>query len=243
VALAVLAISERGTMFNPGPALYMEKLATDAEAADAINIERPLAENLHAVAAAKGKPVQELTVVMLDRERHEEAKRIVRETGARIRLISDGDVAGALIAARAGSPIDLLYGIGGTPEGVLAAAAIQCFGGEIQGRLWPRTDEERSNIHAAGLDLTNVLCTADLVWGDNIFFAATGVTDGDLLAGVRYTRTGATTQSMVARSRSGTVRIINAEHVRAKLRNYTARIPGMAAAEPEALAAAAAAQA
>lgn len=236
-AMAVIAISERGTMFDPGPALYMEKLVTDNEAAHVIDITRPIEENIQAVADAKGKPVHEITVVLLDRERHHKAMKRIRDTGARIRLITDGDVAGALIAARTDSPIDMLWGIGGTPEGVLAAAAIRCLGGEIQGRLWPRDEEERAAASAAGYDLTRVLRAEDLVWGDDIFFAATGVTEGDLLQGVRYRRAGATTQSMVMRSRSGTVRVLQAEHDRRKLRDYVSNIAGMAAAEPEALAA------
>lgn len=234
-ALAVIAIAERGTMFDPGPALYMEKLVVDNEAADAVDITLPIEDNIRAVADAKGKPVHEITVIMLDRPRHDDAKDRIREMGARIRMITDGDVAGALIAARIDSPIDILWGIGGTPEGVLAAAAIRCLGGEIQGRLWPRNDDERAAAVAGGYDLERVLKASDLVWGDDIFFAATGVTDGDLLQGVRYRRAGATTQSMVMRSRSGTVRTLQAEHDRRKLRSYTAQIAGMAAAEPEAL--------
>lgn len=220
-ALAVIALSERGTMFNPGPCVYMEKLVTDGEAAHAIDVERPIEENLRDVAAAKGKRVHELMVVMLDRPRHEEMKKRIRETGARIRLISDGDVAGAMIAARHGTPVDLLWGIGGTPEGVLAAAAIRCLGGQIQGRLVARDDKERSDAIALGYDLDRVLTRNDLVKGNNVFFAATGVTDGDLLQGVRYHRNGATTESMIMRSRSGTVRVVQSDHSRAKLDLFT----------------------
>ena len=219
-AIAVMALAERGAMFDPGPCFYMEKLVTDNEAAMAIDIDRPIEDNVRAVAAAKGKPVNELTVLMLDRHRHEDAKRRVRETGARIRLITDGDVAGAMTAAREGSAIDLLYGIGGTPEGVLAAAAIRCLGGEIQAKLCPQSDEEKAAVAEHGLDLRRVLTRRDLVSGRDVFFAATGVTDGDLLQGVRYGRRGATTESIVMRSRSGTVRIINGEHNREKLEAY-----------------------
>lgn len=229
-AIAVIALAERGAMFDPGPCFYMEKLATDNEAAMAIDLERPIEENVRAVAAAKGKPVNECTVLMLDRPRHEEAKRRVRETGARIRLISDGDVAGAMTAAREGSGIDLLYGIGGTPEGVLAAAAIRCLGGEIQARLAPQSEEERRAVLEHGCDLDRVLTRRDLVSGRDVFFAATGVTDGDMLQGVRYGRRGATTQSIVMRSRSGTVRIVNGEHNREKLEAYL-RTTGLSLSE------------
>jgi len=221
-AIAVIALAERGAMFDPGPCFYMEKLVTDNEAAMAIDIDRPIEDNVRAVAAAKGKPVNECTVIMLDRQRHDDAKQRVRETGARIRLISDGDVAGAMVAARESTGIDLLYGIGGTPEGVLAAAAIRCLGGEIQARLAPQSDSERAAVLEYGCDLDRVLTRRDLVSGRDVFFAATGVTDGDLLQGVRYARRGATTQSIVMRSRSGTVRIIDGEHNREKLEAYLA---------------------
>ncbi len=219
-AIAVIAIAERGAMFDPGPCFYMEKLVTDNEAAMAIDIERPIEDNIRAVAAAKGKPINETTVIMLDRPRHDEAKARIRETGARIRMISDGDVAGAMIAAREGSAIDLMYGVGGTPEGVLAAAAIRCLGGEIQSRLAPQSDEEMQAVLEYGCDLKRVMMRRDLVAGRDVFFAATGVTDGDMLEGVRYGRRGATTQSIVMRSRSGTVRIVNGEHNREKLESY-----------------------
>ncbi|MCW2920786.1 MAG: glpX [Thermoleophilia bacterium] len=219
-AIAVIAIAERGAMFDPGPCFYMEKLVTDNEAAMAIDIERPIEDNIRAVAAAKGKPVNETTVIMLDRKRHDEAKARIRETGARIRMISDGDVAGAMTAAREGSAIDLLYGIGGTPEGVLAAAAIRCLGGEIQARLAPQDETELAAVKEHGWDLSRVLTRRDLVSGRDVFFAATGVTDGDMLEGVRYGRRGASTQSIVMRSRSGTVRIVNGEHNREKLESY-----------------------
>ena len=219
-AIAVIAIAERGAMFDPGPCFYMEKLVTDNEAAMAIDIERPIEDNVRAVAAAKGKPINETTVIMLDRARHEHAKRRIRETGARIRMISDGDVAGAMIAAREGSAIDLMYGVGGTPEGVLAAAAIRCLGGEIQTRMAPQSEDELATCQEHDVDLKRVLTRRDLVSGRDVFFAATGVTDGDMLEGVRYGRRGATTQSIVMRSRSGTVRIVNGEHNREKLESY-----------------------
>ncbi len=220
-ALAVIALAERGAMFDPGPCVYMEKLVTDNEAAHVIDITRPIEDNIREVAMAKGKPVHEVTVIMLDRPRHEEYKARIRETGARIRLISDGDVAAAIIAARAGSSIDLLFGIGGTPEGVLAAAAIRCLGGQIQGRLVARDDDERTAAKDGGHDLERVLTRNDLVRGSDVFFAATGVTDGDLLEGVRYSRAGATTESMIMRSRSGTVRVVKSEHNREKLAAFT----------------------
>lgn len=232
-AIAVIALSEQGTMFDPGPCMYMEKLVTDTEAEGVIDIERPIEENLAAIADAKGKPVNELMVIMLDRPRHNEVRDRIRETGARIRFITDGDVAGALIAARSNSSIDLLWGIGGTPEGVLAAAAIQCLGGQIQGRLWPRNDEERSEAANLGYDTSAPLTRDDLCWGNDIFFAATGVTDGDLLHGVHYGRRGATTESMIMRSRSGTVRVVSSEHSRSKLNvlagdRYSAHRPALA---------------
>lgn len=215
-ALAVLAVAERGTMFNPGPCMYMEKIATGPEAADQIDLEAPVAENLRRVAKAKRAHVEDLTVVIIDRERHLGIIREVREAGARIKLISDGDVAGAIAAAREGTGIDLLIGIGGTPEGVISACAIRCLGGTILGRLYPRDEAERQAAIDAGYDLTRVLTTNDLVAGD-AYFAATGVTDGELVQGVRYRGDGATTQSIVMRSRSGTVRVVTAEHVWRKL--------------------------
>jgi fructose-1,6-bisphosphatase II len=219
-AIAVIALAERGAMFDPGPCFYMEKLVTDNEAAMAIDVDRPIEDNVRSVAAAKGKPINECTVLMLDRQRHHDAIKRVREIGARIRLISDGDVAGAMSAAREGSAIDLLYGIGGTPEGVLAAAAIRCLGGEIQARLAPQSEDEMRAVQEYGCDLKRVMTRRDLVSGRDVFFAATGVTDGDMLEGVRYGRRGATTQSIVMRSRSGTVRLIHGEHNREKLEAY-----------------------
>ncbi len=221
-ALAVIAVSERDTMFDPGPCFYMEKIAVGREAAGAIDITRSATENLQAVAEAKKTAVKDLTVVILDRPRHAELVAEVRQAGARIRLISDGDVAGAISTAWAMSGVDVLIGIGGTPEGVIAAAALKCMGGEIQGRLWPRGDEERKAAEAAGYDVTRVLRTDDLVMGDNAFFAATGISGGDLLRGVGYDANGATTQSLVMRSKSGTVRLIEARHQLTKLRGFSA---------------------
>jgi fructose-1,6-bisphosphatase II len=221
-ALAVIAVSERGTMFDPGPCFYMEKIAVGPRGAGSIDITRSATENLHSVAEALGRPVRDLTTVILDRPRHGELIEEVRRTGARIRLITDGDVAGAIATGRSDATgADLLLGIGGTPEGVIAAAALKCMGGEIQGRLWPRDADERRRAVEAGYDLGKVLCTDDLVSGDNCFFAATGVTDGDLLRGVRYIDGGATTESLVMRSRSGTIRRIDAIHPLAKLAEFS----------------------
>lgn len=211
-AIAVIALSERGTMFDPGPCVYMEKIAVGAEARGSIDITASVADNLAAVAQATGKRVSDLTAVILERDRHDEIIGEVRDAGARIRLISDGDVAGAMSTASPDSGADILFGIGGTPEGVIAAAALKCMGGEIQARLWPRTDGERDAAVAAGYDLERVLHTDDLVAGDNAFFAATGITDGDLLKGVTYRKGHITTESLVMRSRSGTVRLVQARH-------------------------------
>ena len=216
-AVAVIAVSERGTMFDPGPCVYMEKIAVGPEAADVVDLRNSVSENLHAVAKAKGIAVTEVTAVVLDRPRHDELIGEIRQTGSRIRLISDGDVAGAIATALPGSGVDILFGIGGTPEGVIAAAALKSMGGAQIGRLWPRDDAERAAAVAAGYDLDRVLTTDDLVAGDNCFFAATGITDGDLLKGVHYNRHGATTQSLVMRSRSGTVRFVDAQHRHEKI--------------------------
>ena len=221
-AISVIAVSERGTMFDPGPCVYMEKIAVGPECAGVIDITRSATENLEAVAKAKGESVRDVTAVILDRPRHEDLIAEVRSTGARIRLIRDGDVAGAISTAWPGSGADILLGIGGTPEGVITAAAMKCMGGEQQGRLWPRDDSEREAATAAGYDLSKVLTDDDLVGGDNCFFAATGITDGDLLQGVHYDSRGASTQSLVMRSKSGTVRLINANHKISKLRNFSA---------------------
>ena len=220
-ALAVIAVSERGTMFDPGPCVYMEKIAVGPDAAGSIDIARSPAENLEAVAKALGKPVRDVTAVILDRDRHTDLIAEVRGTGARIRLIPDGDVAGAISTAWADSGADILLGIGGTPEGVISAAALKCMGGELQGRLWPRNDGERQAAVDAGYDLDAVLSTDDLVRSDNCFFAATGITDGELMRGVHYDSRGATTQSLVMRSKSGTVRRIDARHRLEKLQEYS----------------------
>jgi len=219
-ALSVIAVSERGTMFNPGPCVYMEKIAVGPEAAGVVDLTRSPTENLRAVADAKGESVQDVTAVILDRDRHADLIAEVRAAGARLRLIPDGDVAGAISTAWPDSGADILFGIGGTPEGVIAAAALKCMGGQLQGRLWPRNDKERKLAVDAGYDLDQVLDTDDLVAGDNCFFAATGITDGELLRGVHYDNRGATTQSLVMRSRSGTVRRIDARHRLVKLREY-----------------------
>jgi fructose-1,6-bisphosphatase II len=219
-ALSVIAVSERGTMFNPGPCMYMEKIAVGPSAVGHIDITASPSQNLKWIAKAKGESVRDLTVVILDRERHNPLIEEIRSTGARIKLIGDGDIFGALAAAWPDAGVDVLFGIGGTPEGVIAAAALKCMGGEIQGRLWPRNDDERKAAVAAGYDLDRVLTTDDLVQGDNCFFAATGVTDGELLKGVRFHPGGASTASLVMRSHSGTVRFIEARHRLDKLGEF-----------------------
>ncbi|MDA8267456.1 MAG: class II fructose-bisphosphatase [Actinomycetota bacterium] len=220
-ALAVIAVSERGTMFDPGPCVYMEKLAVGPKAAGAVDIRRSPTDNLEAVAKALGKSVRDVTAVILDRDRHTDLITEVRASGARIRLITDGDVAGAISAAWPETGVDVLLGTGGTPEGVLAAAALKSMGGEIQGRLVVRDEGERQAAEEGGYDLDAVLTTDDLVSGDNCFFAATGITDGELLQGVRYHDFGATTQSLLMRSRSGTVRLVSARHPLDKLREFS----------------------
>jgi fructose-1,6-bisphosphatase II len=221
-AISVIALSERGSMFNPGPCVYMEKLAVGPEATGAVDISRSITENLHAVAKAKGESVRDVTAVILDRERHADIIAEVRAAGARIRLIQDGDVIGAVSTAWPDTGADILLGIGGTPEGVIAAAALKCMGGEIQGRLYPRNEDERKAAVEAGYDLDRVLTTSDLVQGDNAFFAVTGITDGEVLKGVHYDAKGVTTQSLVMRSKSGTVRLVNARHQLSKLKDYAA---------------------
>ncbi len=221
-ALSVIALSERGTMFDPGPVFYMDKLAGGEDIADLLDLDRPIAQTLGLVAERRHKDIGDVMVVMLDRDRHEQAIADVRSAGARLRLISHGDVSAALLAVSENSPVDLLYGIGGTPEGVISAAAIKCLGGGLVGRLWPRNDVERQAAIDAGYDLDAQLHQDILVRGDDCFFAATGVTDGDVLQGVRYPGQGtATTESLVMRSRTHTVRRISARHNRAKLRAYT----------------------
>jgi fructose-1,6-bisphosphatase II len=216
-AITTIALAERGTMFFPGAAVYMDKIAAGPESADAIDIEAKPADNVRAVAKAKGISPSEVSVVVLDRPRHEQLIAALREVGAKVLLITDGDVAPSIAAAQPATGVDLLMGIGGTPEGVLAAAALKCVGGAIQGKLWPRSDEERQSLVDDGYDLDRVLRTDDLVGGRDVFFAATGVTTGALLRGVRYTRDGAITDSIVMRSRSATVRRIEATHSFEKL--------------------------
>ena len=222
-AIAVLAVAERGTMYDPSAVFYMEKLVVGPEAANVVDISQPVGENVRALARAKGGRPGDVTVVILDRPRHAELVNEVRQAGARIRFISDGDVAGAIAAARSGSGIDMLLGIGGTPEGIIAACAVKCLGGAIQGRLWPRDDDERRKALDAGHDLDAILHVDDLVKSDNVFFVATGVTDGDLLRGVRYfSGGGCFTHSIVMRSKSGTIRYVDSQHSLTKLREYSA---------------------
>jgi fructose-1,6-bisphosphatase II len=222
-AISVIALGERGTMFFPGAAVYMDKLVGGAEVADALDIAASSAENVERAARAKGVKPSEIAVVVLDRERNQPIIDGLREVGAKVNLITDGDVAPAIAAARPGTGVDLMMGIGGTPEGVIAAAAVKCLGGAVQGKLWPRSDEERQALLDAGYDLGRVLTTDELVGGDNVFVAATGVTDGALLRGVRYTREGAVTDSIVMRSRSGTVRRVEAQHAFEKLEKLSGR--------------------
>jgi fructose-1,6-bisphosphatase II len=221
-AISVIAMSERGTMFDPGPCVYMEKIATGPAANDVIDLDAPVKANLEAVAKALGEKVSDVTAVILDRDRHADIIRECRDAGARIRLIPDGDVAGAISVAWRNSGNDILFGIGGTPEGVIAACALKALGGSIQGKLWPRDDDERRAALDAGYDLDKVLRLDDLVGGNDVFFAATGITDGELLRGVRYWGDGAGTQSLVMRSKSGTIRVIDAQHHWTKLNAYSA---------------------
>ncbi len=219
-AIAVMAVAARGTMFDPSAVFYMEKLVTGTAAASVVDITAPAGENVRAVARAKGENPEDVTVCVLDRPRHDAMVAEIRATGARIKFISDGDVAGAIMAAREGTGIDLLLGIGGTPEGIISACAMKCLGGVIQARLWPRDEAERVKALDAGHDLDRVLLTEDLVTSDDVFFVATGITDGELLRGVRYRGGGAETHSLVMRSRSGTIRLIESEHHLDKLRHY-----------------------
>ena len=222
-AIAVIAVAERGTMFFPGAAVYMDKIACGPESIELVDIEAPPRENVERVARAKGKKPSEVTVVVLERERHDDLIAELRDVGAKVLLIPDGDVAPAIAAAQPGTGVDLLMGVGGTPEGVIAAAALKCVGGGVQGKLWPRNDEERQQVVDAGLDPDRVLTTDDLVSGEDVFVAATGVTTGALLRGVRYTPEGAMTDSIVMRSRSGTVRRIEATHAFDKLERFSGR--------------------
>jgi fructose-1,6-bisphosphatase II len=222
-AIAVMAVAPRGSMYDPSAVFYMEKLVTGPEAA-VVDIRVPVAENIHRVAKAKGSTHEDVTVVLLDRPRHQSLVDEIRATGARIKFITDGDVAGAIMAARDGTGIDLLLGIGGTPEGIITACAMKCLDGVIQGRLWPTDDDERQRALDAGHDLDpdHILRTDDLVTGDDVFFVSTGITDGELMQGVRYRAGGASTHSLVMRSRSGTIRSITSEHKLQKLKAYAA---------------------
>lgn len=221
-AISVLAAADRGSMFDPSAVFYMDKLVTGPEAADFVDIDAPVTVNIRRVAKAKRSTPEDVTVVILDRPRHEGIIKEIREAGARIKLISDGDVAGSIYALREGTGVDMLLGIGGTPEGIISACAVKCLGGTIQGKLWPKDAEERQRAIDAGHDLDRVLTTDDLVSGENVFFVATGITDGELLRGVRYRSETATTDSIVMRSKSGTVRRIDSEHRLSKLRAYSA---------------------
>jgi fructose-1,6-bisphosphatase II len=224
-AIAVIALAERGTMFDPGPFVYMEKMAGGQEIADLLDLDRPLGETVGLIAERKRTETDDVVAVVLDRPRHEEGIEAIRAAGARVRLITDGDVAGSLLAVTGDRPVDVLWGLGGTPEGVISAAAIKCIGGALIGRLWPRSDDERRAAADAGIEPTRVLTQDDLVKGENVFFSATGVTDGDVLEGVHYQGTrGATTESLVMRARSGTVRRIKSRHDRSKLRALVASL-------------------
>lgn len=221
-SIAVIAVAERGTMFDPSAVFYMDKIAAGPEAADVIDITVPVAENIRRVAKAKGGHPEEVTVCILDRPRHQSLVQEVREAGARVHFITDGDVAGAISAARPGTGVDLLIGVGGTPEGIIAAAALRCMGGAMQAKLWPQDDVERQRAIDAGHDLDRVLTTEDLVSGEDIFFCATGITDGELLRGVRYYADSLQTESIVMRSKSGTIRLVDSLHQLGKLRAYSA---------------------
>lgn len=221
-SISTVAIAPRGTMFNPGPFVYMDKIAVGPEAKGKINIEAPITDNLKAIAKAKGKDVEDLTCVILDRPRHAEMIAEIRRAGARIRLIPDGDVAAAIMTAWPDSGVDVLFGIGGTPEGVIAACALRAMGGEIQGKLYARNEDELRRGREMGYDFDKVLTMDDLVASDDVFFAATGITDGELLRGVRYLGNGATTESLVVRGRTGTIRRISAIHRMDKLRELSA---------------------
>jgi len=225
-ALAVIALSARGTMFDPGPCVYMEKIAASAHMAHLLDLERPIGETVRLVAKEKGTDTSDVNVMMLDRPRHAQAVEEIRGAGARIRFIDHGDVSASLIAVQEESPVDILWGVGGTPEGVISAAAIKCIGGQMLGRLWPRDDDERRAAEDAGYDVSEVLDTERLVAGDDVFFAATGVTDGDVLEGVRIDGEGLTTESLVTRARSGTVRRVKAHHNREKIRALTGGLAG-----------------
>lgn len=220
-AISVMAVSERGSMYDASACFYMEKLVTGRDAASAVDITAPIEDNIRAVARANGEQPRDVTVCVLDRERHADLVGQIRAAGARVKLISDGDVAGAVMAASDDTGVDLLLGIGGTPEGIITACAVTCLGGVVQGRLWPRDESERARVLAAGHEPSRVLTTRDLVASDNVFFVATGITDGELLNGVRYRAGGATTSSLVMRSRSGTIRHVDSQHQLVKLQAYS----------------------
>lgn len=211
-AVSVMAVADRGSMFDPSAVFYMEKLATGPEAADVVDLRLPVEENIRRLAKAKGDSPEHITVVILDRPRHEDLIAKVRAVGARIKLITDGDVAGAIVAAQENSGVDLMLGIGGTPEGIVAACAMKATGGVIQGRLWPTSDEEREKMADDGVDADTILTTDDMVKTDNCYFVATGITSGDLLDGVKYHKGRGHTESLVMRSHSGTIRKIAADH-------------------------------
>lgn len=222
-AVSVIACAPRGTLYNPHDMFYMEKIAVGPEARGVIDLAAPVEWNIQQVARAKGMPVEEVTVIILDRDRNTEIADQVRAAGARIKFITDGDAPAAVSAGIAGSGVDMMLGIGGSPEGVVAACALKCLEGDFQGRLWPRNDDDRRMAAERGIDLTQVLRIDDLVRGDDVFFAATGVTGGDLLQGVEYSARGARSESLVMRSRSGTIRRIITEHHWRKLQgiDYT----------------------
>jgi len=221
-AVAVLAVAERGTMYDPSAVFYMEKLVVGAEAADVVDIRLPVKENIRRLAKARKRSAEDITVCVLDRPRHAQLAEEIRAAGARIKFISDGDVAGAVMAAREGTGVDMLLGIGGTPEGIITACAIHCLGGTIQGRLWPQDDEEKQRAIDAGHDLGAVLDTQTLVDSDNVYFVVTGITDGELVGGVRYDGDSIRTSSIVMRSKSGTIRRVESEHRLSKLQAYSA---------------------
>ena len=221
-SLSTVAIAPRGSMFNPGPFVYMNKLAVGPEAKGTINIEMSITENLEAIASAKKKDIEDLTTIILDRDRHKDMIAEIRKAGARIRLIPDGDVAAALMTAWPNSGVDVLFGVGGTPEGVIAACALRAMGGEIQGKLYARDEDELRRGREAGYDFDKILTMDDLVSSEDVFFAATGITDGELLKGVRYFGNGASTDTLVVRGMTGTVRQIFATHRVDKLRHFSA---------------------
>jgi fructose-1,6-bisphosphatase II len=223
-AVAVIAVAERGSMYAPGSLVYMDKIAVGPEAAGTIDLEAPVAHNLQAVSKALDKDISELTAIILNRPRNAPYIEAVRQAGSRIRLIRDGDVAGAIATAQEDSGIDILFGIGGSPEAVIAAGALKCMGGEQQCKLWPRDDTERAYADAEGHDLEKVLTMKDLVASDNVFFAATGITTGELLDGVKYSHHKAITHSVVMRSKTGSIRSMKTTHDFSKLRQLSALI-------------------